>query len=160
MTRRDRGPALRAPADVAAEIARIGDLDAVALRALWPTWFETPVPVRMRKDTLALLLAHRIQSVTLGGLTKTAARTLDAVAAQEFGEATRARAPDGRLKPGTKLVREYQGRVHDVEVVDDGYIWNGTRYRSLSAIAQAITGTKWNGLVFFGLKPAGGRAPP
>jgi len=160
MTRRDRGPALRAPADVAAEIARIGDLDAVALRALWPTWFETPVPARMRKDTLALLLAHRIQSVTLGGLTKTAARTLDAVAAQEFGEATRARAPDGRLKPGTKLVREYQGRVHDVEVVDDGYIWNGTRYRSLSAIAQAITGTKWNGLVFFGLKPAGRQTPP
>jgi len=160
MTRRDRGPAPLAPADVAAEIARIGDLDAAALRALWPMWFETPVPARMRKATLALVLAHRIQSVTHGGLTKTAARTLDAVAAQEFGEATRARAPDGHLKPGTRLVREYHGRVHDVEVINDGYIWNGTRYRSLSAIAQTITGTKWNGLVFFGLKPAGRQTPP
>jgi len=160
MTRRDRRPAALAPANVTAEIARIGDLDAAALRALWPKWFETPVPARMRKTTLALLLAHRIQSVTLGVLTKTAARTLDAVAAQEFGETARARAPDGRLKPGTRLVREYHGRVHDVEVVDDGYVWNGTRYRSLSAVARAITGTKWNGLVFFGLKPVGRQTPP
>jgi len=159
MTRRDRGPAPLAPADVAAEIARIGDLDAAALRALWPTWFETPMPARMRKATLALVLAHRIQSVTLGGLTKTAARTLDAVAAQEFGEATRASAQRIHVKPGTKLVREYHGRVHDVDVVDDGYVWNGTRYRSLSAIARAITGTQWNGLVFFGLKPTGRQAP-
>lgn len=138
MTRRDHRPAALAPSEVTAEIARIGDLDAAALRALWPTWIETPVPARMRKATLALLLAHRIQSVTLGGLTKTAARTLDAVAAQEFGEATRARAPDGRLKPGTRLVREYQGRVHDVEVIDDGYVWNGTRHRSLSAYGATI----------------------
>ncbi len=159
MTKRDIRPAPRFLADVAAEIARIGDLDAVALRTLWSTWFETPVPARMRKAMLALVFGYRIQSVTLGGLTQPAARTLDAVAAQEFGEATRARSRSVLVKPGTKLVREYHGRVHDVDVVDDGYVWNGTRYRSLSAVARAITGTKWNGLMFFGLRSASRQIP-
>lgn len=160
MTRHHSGPTRFAPADIAAEIARIGDLDAASLRALWPTWFDTPVPARMRKATLALVLAHRIQSMTHGGLTKTATRTLDAVAAEEFGERSRAAVHRMQLKPGTRLVREYHGRVHEVDVIDDGYVWNGTRYRSLSAIARAITGTHWNGIVFFGLKPSARPAPP
>lgn len=160
MTRRRSGGTRLAPADVAAEVARIGDLDAAALRALWPAWFEAPVPARMRRATLAMILAHRIQSMTRGGLPKTAGRSLDALAAQEFGEAKRSTFHRTDVKPGTRLVREYHGRVHDVVVVEDGYVWNGTRYRSLSAVARAITGTRWNGHVFFGLKPSSRQTPP
>lgn len=70
---------------ITSELARIGTLDAGALRALWSDWFDTSPPARMRVPILALALAYRIQSKTLGGLSKAAARTLDAVAAREFG---------------------------------------------------------------------------
>ena len=142
------------------EIARLGDLESAALRALWPAWFGRPAPPRMQRATLALALAHRIQAATLAGLSQASARTLDAIADEEFGRrGRRIFNPPRRLKPGTKLVREWQGAVHDVAVVDDGFLWNGVRHRSLSAIARAITGTRWNGLVFFGLKTAK-RPPP
>ena len=96
------------------------------------------------------------QCTTLGGLTKQAVRALDAVAAREFGgTAARTTGQPRRLRAGTKLVREWHGVVHDVAVDADGFVWDGTRYRSLSAVARAITGTRWNGLVFFGLKAAG-----
>ena len=110
----------------------------------------------MQRTTLALALAHRMQCEVLGGVSKESARTLDAVAAQEFGETSaRPSVPPRRLKPGSKLVREWRGIVHEVAVVEDSFVWNGERHRSLSAIARAITGTRWNGLVFFGLKSAG-----
>jgi hypothetical protein len=160
MSRRDGRLIPLTPSDVAAEMARIGSLDADALRALWPSWFGTPPPGHMRRPMLALALSHRIQTKALGGLPKSAVRTLDAVADQEFGKETPARAHALHLKPGTKLVREYRGVVHEVEVVEKGFLWNGTRHRSLSAIALAITGTKWNGVVFFGVRAPGKRTPP
>jgi len=70
---------------------------------------------------------------------------------RETGEATIRARPE--LKPGTRLVREWQGRSYDVLVLDDGFSWQNTRYRSLSAIARKITGTAWSGPLFFGLKP-------
>ena len=112
----------RGQAEVAVEIARIADLEAPALRALWPDWFGRPPPARMRRETLALAMAYRIQCETLGGLSKRAARTLDAIAAQEFGETARAIAAPARLRPGTKLVREWHGVVHEVAVVEDGFV--------------------------------------
>jgi len=162
--KRSKSPRPRNPAELAAEIARIGGLDAPALKALWPAWYgkaspgspPARAPARMQRTTLALALAHRMQSEVLGGVSKESARTLDAVAAQEFGETSaRPSAPPRRLKPGTRLVREWRGVVHEVAVVEGGFAWNGARHRSLSAIARAITGTRWNGLVFFGLKSAG-----
>jgi len=163
--KRSKSPRPRNPAELAAEIARIGGLDAPALKALWPAWYgkaspgspPARAPARMQRTTLALALAHRMQCDLLGGVSKASSRTLDAVAAQEFGE-TSARPsvpPPRRLKAGSKLVREWHGVVHEVAVVEDGFAWNGARHRSLSAIARAITGTRWNGLVFFGLKSAG-----
>lgn len=157
MSRHERvkAPPPRSQAEWANEIAQIGALDAAALRALWPAWFARPAPRRMQRATLSLALAHRIQSATLGGLSKVSGKTLDSIAAKEFGAATvGAVNPPRRLKTGTKLVREWHGVVYEVAVVEDGFVWNGTRYRSLSAIARAITGTHWNGLVFFGLKAA------
>src|SRR5204862_1884723 len=72
-------------------------------------------------------------------------------AVQQTGTANRLPRPE--LKPGTRLIREWQGRTYDVLVIDDGFSWQNTRYRSLSAIARKITGTAWSGPLFFGLKP-------
>jgi hypothetical protein len=76
--------------------------------------------------------------------------------AQQFNRIGAANMPPRpELKPGTRLIREWQGRTHDVLVLDDGFSWQGTHHRSLSAIARKITGTAWSGPLFFGLKPSG-----
>jgi hypothetical protein len=94
-----------------------------------------------------------MQEVALGGLRPEPQRQLRRIAQQfkKTGDATMpARA---ELKPGTRLMREWQGRTYDVLVLEGGFSWQGTRYRSLSAIARKITGTPWSGPLFFGLKP-------
>jgi DUF2924 family protein len=94
-----------------------------------------------------------MQELARGGLRPEPQRQLRRIAQQfkETGAATVRARPE--LRPGTRLVREWQGRTYDVLVVDDGFSWQGTRYRSLSAIARKITGTAWSGPLFFGLKP-------
>ena len=94
-----------------------------------------------------------MQELARGGLRPEPQRQLRRIAQQfkETGETTiRACA---ELKPGTRLMREWQGRTYEVLALDDGFSWQGTRYRSLSAIARQITGTAWSGPLFFGLKP-------
>ena len=90
-----------------------------------------------------------MQLKACGSLSPTAKRRLQAIAngrnANEV--ARRAASP----KPGARLIRDWNGATHIVDVVDDGYLWNGTRYRSLSVIARTITGARWSGLRFFGL---------
>src|SRR6202030_4652032 len=108
-------------------------------------------------------VAHRMQELAVGSLRAEPRRQLLRIAQQfkQTGEATiRARA---ELKPGTRLMREWQGRTYDVLVLDDGFSWQGTRYRSLSAIARKIIGTAWSGPLFFGMKsnrPATRRLSP
>jgi hypothetical protein len=97
-------------------------------------------------------VAYRMQEVALGGLRPERQRQLQQIAQQfkEIGEVRRRARLE--LKSGTRLVREWRGRTHEVLVLDDGFSWQGTRYRSLSAIAREITGTRWSGPLFFGLK--------
>jgi hypothetical protein len=94
-----------------------------------------------------------MQELAWGGLRPEPQRQLLRIAQQfkETGAATIRARPE--LKPGTRLMREWQGRTYDVLVLDDGFSWQNTRYRSLSAIARKITGTAWSGPLFFGLKP-------
>jgi len=92
-------------------------------------------------------LAYDIQVKAFGGLSARTIRALKAAARPGSGPAT-ARLP----ARGSRLVREWNGALHEVEVLDDGYHWRGQRFRSLSAIAQVITGTKWSGPRFFGIK--------
>jgi hypothetical protein len=104
-----------------------------------------------------------MQELAGGGLHQEPRRQLHRIAQQfkETGTATIRARPE--LKPGTRLMREWQGRTYDVLVLDDGLSWQGTRYRSLSAIAREITGTAWSGPLFFGLKskqPAAHRSSP
>src|SRR5206468_814524 len=93
-----------------------------------------------------------MQEVALGGLRPEPQRQLRQIAQelkQTGGVAKRFRP---QPKPGTRLIREWQGRTHEVLVLDDGFSWQGAQYRSLSAIARKITGTAWSGPLFFGLK--------
>jgi hypothetical protein len=143
----------REPAAIAAEIDRIRSLRLDALRRQWRLVFGRGAPAALSKDLLGRMIAARLQERAFGGLDRDSLRFLENLALQE-------RLPRRQLKPGTMLVREYQGRRHTVTTVRDGFEWQGTTYPSLSAIARAITGTSWSGPRFFALQRAGeGRKP-
>ena len=92
-----------------------------------------------------------MQARVLGGLKPATGKALRAIANGKGGEKIKTRGAAVRLKPGARLVREWRGRVHTVEVLDDGFAYRGESYRSLSAVAMAITGAKWSGPRFFAL---------
>jgi hypothetical protein len=105
-------------------------------------------------------IAYRIQELAYGGLKPETLRRLEILGEQYDSDniITRRIRHDAKPVAGTRLVREYRGIEHTVTVLADGYEWEGRPYRSLSAIARAITGTRWNGLVFWGLKRQGSAA--
>jgi len=133
-----------------AEIVRIRTLGGEALRSEWRRVFKKDPPKALTKDILARMLAWDLQEKAYGGHDRATLKLLDSYARGKPVSAERLR----RLRPGTVLVREYQGDRHTVTVAVDGFIWNGATYASLSQIAAAITGTSWNGPRFFGLRPA------
>lgn len=145
-----------APA-LAAELARLESLDLDTLRARWLKLTGKPAPRAFRRKLLVSALAYEIQVAAFGGLSAALKRRLRelAVAARDgrFDEALGAPS----IKPGTLLIRVWQGTTHRVIVTNDGFAWNDRTYRSLSSIAKAITGTNWNGWLFFGLKRSDGR---
>ena len=107
---------------------------------------------RRRRELLLRAVAYWMQEVALGGLRPARQRQLREVAQQLNESQERRIRSRPELKPGTRLVREWQGQTYDVLVLDDGFSWQGTSYRSLSALARKITGTAWSGPLFFGLK--------
>ena len=137
-------------------LARLAALKAMSvkdLKAEWQALFEAPAPNNSRAF-LESRLAYRIQELTYGGPDKQTRRLLDLLADEVEGTLTRkAQIVDPRNPVvGTKLVREWDGIAHTVTVLKDGFDWGGQRYKSLSAVARAITGTRWNGYRFFGLR--------
>ena len=140
------------------EIARLRDLDVGALRARWQDVFRRQPPPYLPRHLLFRMLAYRLQADHLGDLDGESRRLLDsAVSPEAAGKRAVERARVTRdMSPGTMLGREWNGRMHRVAVLAEGFAWNGKTYPSLSKIALAITGTRWNGPRFFGLrdKPA------
>jgi hypothetical protein len=137
---------------LAAEIEELPALDTAALRDRWTELYGLEPAPRISRDLLIRGVAYRIQEEADRGLSKMALRHL-ARAAKELRETGSMTESAGvGIKPGTKLIREWRGRVHEVIVLDDTYIWMGKPYRSLSKIARAITGTRWSGPRFFGLE--------
>lgn len=134
-------------AAIEVEVERIRSLDLDALRSEWRKVFKRPPPSCPTKDILGRTIAYRLQEQAFGGLDRQTVKMLDRL---RRGGKT-ATELNRRLKPGTVLLREYQGERHEVTVTPDGYIWRGTTFTSLSAIAGAITGTSWNGRRFFGV---------
>ena len=121
------------------------------LRTLWRTTLRSSPPPALPKDLLARFLCWHLQEEALGGLDRETTKLLDRLARGDKPARPR------RLKPGTVLVREYQGERHTVTVVAGGYLWRDASYASLSTIARAITGTAWSGPRFFGLRTGANR---
>ena len=136
---------------LAADLQRLGRSDAEALRRRWRAVFGAPPPATLPRWLLERGLAHRIQGDALGALRRDTARSLDRLASSGEPIALPELNP---IKPGTLLVREWEGTLQRVMVLDAGFAWNGTTYPSLSAVAFAITGTRWNGPRFFGQRGA------
>jgi hypothetical protein len=130
-------------------------MDIVALKGLWRELFQAEAPPYNRKF-LESRLAYRVQELAHGGLKpetlKRLAALADDIEREDGGPAKRRSNPANRPIAGTRLIREWQGVEHCATVLADGFEYDGRPYKSLSAIARAITGTRWNGLVFFGLK--------
>ena len=134
-------------------LARLPKLDIHELREEWRRLYKADVSPHLSRELVIRAVAYRMQEVALGGLRPEPQRQLRQIAIElkQTGEAKRFRP---QLKPGTRLMREWQGRTYEVVVLDDGFSWQGTRCNSLSAIARKITGTAWSGPLFFGLKQA------
>ena len=143
-TTKQRGSRI-AVLDLDAELARISSLTIDQLRGEWQERMGLDPPPALTKDLLARALSHRLQEKVLGGLSPRQRKALDAL---DKGD----QAPLQRIKVGSVLVREHEGTLHEVSVVTDGFSWQAKTYASLSTIARMITGTKWNGPRYFGLR--------
>jgi hypothetical protein len=141
--------------DAIVQIENLDQLSRAELRALWTEELAENPPASLGRDILALGIAYARQERRYGGLSKTVAKELDRLSARVLrdGNTDTPQLPTTPLpRTGTILVREWQGATHHVTVTDDGFLWNGKIHRSLSTIARAITGTRWNGPRFFGLR--------
>ena len=138
-------PVCTAEHDISHEVILLRSRDRTELQQRWQSVFGKLPPSHLSKPFMAKALAWDLQAHACGGLSPRIKRALKT-----------AIRPNATKRPamfrGTRLIREWNGVPHDVEVLDDGYLWQGQRYRSLSAIARAITGTRWSGPRFFGVK--------
>jgi Protein of unknown function (DUF2924) len=132
--------------DVERELTALAELDRTALLERWHMAFGRDAPPRLSRTLMEKAIVYELQVKVFGGLHARTRRALRA-AAKADGRSTLSKLPSR----GTRLVRAWHGALHEVEVLDDGYLWRGERHRSLSAIARAITGAKWSGPRFFGL---------
>src|ERR1700738_5135570 len=136
------------------ELDRLATKPIAQLRARYREVFRSEPPKAFGPDLLRRSIAHRIQEKTYGGLSSATRRLLDHLVKAAMAK------PNGRLelprriKPGSELVRMWKGKSYRVMVMADGFAYDGERFASLSEIASEITGTKWNGPRFFGLRPA------
>jgi hypothetical protein len=144
-------------ASIGDEIAHLRGLDLKALRSRWHGVFQRPPPEHLTRHLLFAIIAYRIQADRFGDLDHDSRQVLDRTVSEETGAAATARLVSfdqkrTELSPGTLLVREWDRQSQRVMVMADGFAWNGQTYESLSKVAFAITGTKWNGPRFFGLR--------
>ena len=146
---------MRKPNNTETTLDFVSKRSASELRCLWGEAFGSPLSFRLQKELLIRFLAHRLQENAYGGMRAATAKGLNRLV-EQFKSAgpvsTSADVPS--FKPGTRLLREWQGQTFEVTVLDSGFAYRGTRYESLSRIAREITGARWSGPRFFGLKSA------
>jgi hypothetical protein len=145
------------------EIAHLRGLELGGLRARWQSVFQRPAPAHLTRHLLFTVIAYRLQADRFGDLDHETKQVLDRTVAKEAGPAMSARLASfdqkrTELTPGTVLVREWDRQSQRVMVMADGFAWNGQTYDSLSKVAFAITGTKWNGPRFFGIRAKADRS--
>ncbi len=140
------------PSPIVVRLAGLPELSRAELRNLWTELFNASPHPKLRRDLMIPILAYRIQEENFGSLkanTKNRLRQLAKGFARDPDQALPSRTT---LKPGTRLMREWRDQVHLVNVETNAYEYKGGRYKSLSQIARLITGTRWSGPVFFGIK--------
>jgi hypothetical protein len=127
-----------------------GEQELSALKSEWQKYFKTPPPIKSSREFLSKNISWQKQAREQGINLKKFCRTMDAALSQyEVGKKIKL---ELIVKSGTKFIRQWQGKVHEVESSGSAFIYNGENYKSLSAIARKITGTQWNGKLFFGVK--------
>jgi hypothetical protein len=157
MQKKPRNGRVSTKTSVKDEIAHLRGLDLNGLRSRWQSVFQRPAPAHLTRHLLFAVIAYRLQADRFGDLDHATTQVLDRTVANEAGPAMSARLASfdqkrTELTPGTALVREWDRQSQRVMVMADGFAWNGETYDSLSKVAFAITGTKWNGPRFFGLR--------
>jgi Protein of unknown function (DUF2924) len=157
MQKKRRNARVTTETSVEDEIAHLRGLDLKGLRSRWHSVFQRPPPEHLPRHLLFAIIAYRVQADRFGDLGHETRQVLDRTDSNEIGSAVSARLVSfdqkrTELTPGTVLVREWDRRSQRVMVMSDGFAWNGQTYDSLSKVAFAITGTKWNGPRFFGLR--------
>ena len=162
MSGKRRASGIATRTSVEDEIAHLRGLDLRGLRARWQSVFGGSAPAHLPKHLLLAIIAYRLQADHFGDLDHETRLVLDRTGVKESGAATSARLMTLDMKrtelmPGTVLVREWDRKSQRVMVMANGFAWNGQTYDSLSKVALAITGTKWNGPRFFGLREKGDR---
>ena len=139
--------------EISDQIAQLRSLSRHELLDLWQKVYRSAAPQGIRRELMVPFLAYRIQEKAYGGL-KPATRCKLRRIARELGKS--AASPELRIqrtiKPGTCLLRHWRGQEHEVLVTDSGYEYRGATFSSLSQIARQITGTRWSGPAFFGLR--------
>jgi hypothetical protein len=139
------------PAAIEAEVQRLRSTPIVELRALWRAKFKSDPPKAFGPDLLRRSIAYKVQEDAYGGLDRATTRLLKQLMEQFAKSGGRIVLPR-RIKPGSVLIREWKGERHQVTVLEVGFSYQGKPYESLSQIARLITGTRWNGPKFFGLR--------
>ena len=136
--------------ELSGELAGLPALGPERLKERWRTLYGTEPPPRISEDLLRRAVAYRLQERALGGLKPSTRRLLQRIA--EDTRRSRSATPACQLRPGAVLIREWRGTSHQVTVLEDGLLFRGKRHRSLSEVARKITGNRWSGPLFFGLK--------
>ena len=157
MQKKRRGGRTSTKTSVEDEIAHLRSLDLGGLRARWQSVFQRSAPAHLTRHLLFAVIAHRLQTDRFGDLDYETKQVLDLTVVKKIGAAMSARLASfdqkrTELTLGTVLVREWDRQSQRVMVMADGFAWNGRTYDSLSKVAFAITGTRWNGPRFFGLR--------
>ena len=142
----------KAAIDIAKALVRLSALTIFELRGEWRRLHRMPPPMRLSRDLLIRGITYKLQERASGGLSLATARKLAQAAANPRGSGTGKPTPSVSLRPGTRLVREWHGVTHTALIHADGIEWRGQRYRSLSVVARKITGARWSGPRFFGLR--------
>ena|ERR1700730_3866994 len=148
---RDRARKPRTSEDLARDVASLSALEAATLRQRWKALFDADPSPRVGRSLMVSAISFRIQERALGGLKPATQRLLDRIV-EGRSEAAPERIPTRRACAGTLLIREWRGVSHRVIVLDNDVVYRKRHYKSLSEVARAITGARWSGPLFFGLR--------
>jgi Protein of unknown function (DUF2924) len=139
--------------DVSGQIAKLPGLSRQQLLDLWLKLYGRAAPPGIRRELMVPFLAYRTQEKAYGGLKPaTRSQLLRIARALENATSTTEWLSKPKIKPGTRILRQWRGETHEIMVTESGYEYRAASYRSLSEIARRITGTRWSGPAFFGLK--------